>query len=503
MVSFNGQEKSVGTTAVMSSAKSGDCFPKYLTILTDFLPMRKAVFIRAVFCGQSGSKGAGIAASRRQNGGADLNFFEKKGTITGIIYQLCTGMTSARVVTLGCRLNAAESEVMKTWADEQKVENAIIVNTCAVTNEAERQARQTIRRLRRENPDAYIIVTGCAVQLRPKVFASMPEIDRLLGNDAKADPSNFKPDSESRVLGPMAQTVVDQVPLITPVTGQVKAFIQVQNGCNHFCTFCTIALARGRSRSVPLHLLIPQVQNFLASGVKEIILTGVDLTSYDDEGMTLGGMIGGLLDALPDLRRLRLSSLDSMEVDDDLFQIITEDPRILPHIHLSLQAGSNTILGAMKRRHDREQAITLCQKLKKQRPDIVLGADFITGFPGESEDMFQETIDLVHQCALTHLHVFPFSKRPGTPAARMTNQVAPDVIKDRAARLRLVGQEVLAQFLTEKIGTTVNVLAENASRGHSDDFTDVHFSEPAPPWQMVRARVIGVKGTGVVAHPLE
>jgi threonylcarbamoyladenosine tRNA methylthiotransferase MtaB len=411
-------------------------------------------------------------------------------------------MTSARVVTLGCRLNAAESEVMKTWADEQNMDNAIIVNTCAVTNEAERQARQTIRRLRRENPDAYIIVTGCAVQLRPKVFAQMPEIDRLLGNDAKADPSNFKPDSANRVLGPMAQTVVDQVPLINPVAGQVKAFIQVQNGCDHYCSFCTIALARGRSRSVPLHLLIPQVQNFLASGVKEIILTGVDLTSYDDQGMTLGGMIGGLLDALPDLQRVRLSSLDSMEVDDDLFQIIAKDPRILPHVHLSLQAGSNTILRAMKRRHDREQAIALCQKLKKQRPEMVLGADFITGFPGESEEMFQETIDLVHQCALTHLHVFPFSKRPGTPAARMTNQIEPEVIKDRAARLRLVGQEVLGQFLTEKIGTIVDVLAENVARGHSDDFTDVHFSEPVPPWQMVRARIIGVKGTGVVAHPL-
>jgi threonylcarbamoyladenosine tRNA methylthiotransferase MtaB len=393
---------------------------------------------------------------------------------------------------------------MKTWADDQKMDNAIIVNTCAVTNEAERQARQTIRRLRRENPDAYIIVTGCAVQLRPKVFANMPEIDRLLGNDAKADPSNFKPDIESRVhVRPMAQTVVDQVPLIHPVAGQVKAFIQVQNGCNHFCTFCTIALARGRSRSVPLRLLIPQVQNFLDQGVKEIILTGVDLTSYDDEGMTLGGMIGGLLDALPDLQRVRLSSLDSMEVDDDLFQIITEDTRILPHIHLSLQAGSNTILREMKRRHDREQAIALCHNLKKQRPELVLGADFITGFPGESEEMFQETIDLVHQCALTHLHVFPFSKRPGTPAARMTNQIAPEVIKDRATRLRLVGQEVLSQFLTEKIGTIIHVLAENISRGHSDDFTDVHFSEPAAPWQMVRARVIGVKGTGVVAHPLQ
>lgn len=420
-----------------------------------------------------------------------------------IIRNILLTMTSARVVTLGCRLNTAESEVMKTWADEQKMDNAIIVNTCAVTNEAERQARQTIRRLRRENPDAYIIATGCAVQLRPKVFAAMPEIDRILGNDAKADAANFSPISDERVhVGPVAQTVVDQVPLIDPTAGQVKAFVQVQNGCNHFCTFCTIALARGRSRSVPLNLLVPQVQNFLNQGVKEIILTGVDLTSYDDQGLTLGGMIGALLDRLPQLQRVRLSSLDSMEVDDALFRIITEEPRVLPHVHLSLQSGSNSILQAMKRRHNREQAVALCRNLKNHRPDIAFGADFITGFPGESEEMFQETVDLVHQCGLTYLHVFPFSKRPGTPAARMVDQIAPEVIKDRAARSRFVAQQVLGEFLAEKMGKTLNVLTENPLRGHSDDFTDVHFSTPVSGLEMVRARVIGIKDTHVVALPL-
>ena len=412
-------------------------------------------------------------------------------------------MTSTRVVTLGCRLNAAESEVMKTWASDQQMDNTIIVNTCAVTNEAERQARQTIRRLRRENPDAYIIATGCAVQLRPKVFAAMPEIDRILGNDAKADAAHFSPIQDQRVhVGPIEQKVVDQVPLVQASEGQIKAFIQVQNGCNHFCTFCTIALARGRSRSVPLGLLIPQIKHFLDQGVLEIILTGVDLTSYDDGGLTLGGMIKALLKALPQLKRLRLSSLDSMEVDDDLFQVITEEPRILPHVHLSLQSGSNIILQAMKRRHHREQAIELCGKLKRHRPEMALGADFITGFPGESEEMFQETLDLVHQCQLTYLHVFPFSKRPGTPASRMSHQITPEIIKNRAARLRHSGQQALEGFLEEKIGKILNVLAENPSRGHSDDFTDVHFSTPVRGLEMVRARVIGVMGNHVVAQPL-
>jgi len=412
-------------------------------------------------------------------------------------------MNATRVVTLGCRLNTAESEVMKTWAEENKLDNAIIINTCAVTNEAERQARQTIRRLRRENPDAYIIATGCAVQLRPKVFAAMPEIDRILGNDAKADAANFTPDAAERVrVGPMEKKTVDQVPLVDPAPGQIKAFVQVQNGCNHFCTFCTIALARGRSRSVPLALLIPQIAHFLDLGMQEIILTGVDLTSYEDQGLSLGGMIAAVLKALPGLQRLRLSSLDSMEVDSDLFDILVKEPRVLPHVHLSLQAGSNPILESMKRRHTREQAIELCQKLKKHRPDIALGADFIAGFPGETEAMFQETIDLVQQCSLTYLHVFPFSKRPGTPAARMADQIDPEIIKDRAARLRHIGQQNLEQSLTKHLGKTLHVLAENPHRGHADDFTDVHFQTPIEGYKMVQVKIVAIQGGRVIGQVL-
>ncbi len=412
-------------------------------------------------------------------------------------------MTDTRVVTLGCRLNAAESEVMKTWADAQNLENAIIVNTCAVTNMAERQARQTIRKLRRDNPDAYIIATGCAVQLRPKVFGAMKEIDRVLGNDAKADARNFAPKTDGRLnVGPMVKTSLDQVPLVAPTKGQIKAFVQIQNGCNHFCTFCTIALARGRSRSVPLSLLRPQIANFLDQGIQEIILTGVDLTSYDDQGVSLGGMIAHLLDDLPSLRRLRLSSLDSMEVDDDLFSVVTQENRVLPHIHLSLQAGSNPILTSMKRRHSREQAIDLCQRLKAHRPEIALGADFIAGFPGESAAMFQETIDLVAQCQLTYLHVFPFSKRPGTPAARMPDQIDPEEIKVRAAQLRQVGQGAVKAFLSKKMGQVFNVLAENSQRGHGDDFTDVHFSTPVDGCGMVKVEIIHVADTHVVGRPL-
>lgn len=412
-------------------------------------------------------------------------------------------LTSARVVTLGCRLNAAESEVMKTWANEQNLKNAIIVNTCAVTNVAERQARQTLRKLRRENPDAYIIATGCAVQLRPKVFAAMPEIDRVLGNDAKAEALHFAPQVEERVhVGPMTKTVVDQVPMVPSVLGQIKAFVQVQNGCNHFCTFCTIALARGRSRSVPLRLLIPQIDHFLHQGMEEIILTGVDLTSYEDEGLSLGRMIRALLDALPHLKRLRLSSLDSMEVDSDLFEVITQESRVLPHIHLSLQSGSNTILSAMKRRHSREQALELCQKLKVHRPELALGADFIVGFPGETEAMFQETMDLVRDCQLTYLHVFPFSKRPGTPAARMPDQIPPEIIKARAQALRGVGEVVLREALGKKIGKVMEVLAENPQGGHGEDFTEVRFTVPVEKRGMLKVLVTEVGDTYVRGRPL-
>jgi threonylcarbamoyladenosine tRNA methylthiotransferase MtaB len=388
-------------------------------------------------------------------------------------------VSKAKVVTMGCRLNFSESEVMKTWADAQGLDNAIIVNTCAVTSEAERQARQKIRQLRRRHPDAYIIATGCAVQLRPKAFAAMGEIDRVVGNAAKESATHFVSKQGPRVqVGPMPATHgLDQFPYVS-AQGKVKAFVQVQNGCNHFCTFCTIPLARGRARSVAPDAVVSHVAQILDQGVQEIVLTGVDLTSYDWDGMMLGGLVHHMLDTLPHLRRLRLSSLDSIEVDEQLEHLITHNPRVMPHIHLSLQSGSDPILASMKRRHTRDQAIRVCRTLKDKRPEIALGADFITGFPGETEAMFQETMDMVDACQLSHLHVFPYSRRPGTPAARMTHQVDSVTIKERAQRLRYKGSQALYAHLSAQIGKTITILAEQKDRGHADDFSDVTWDNP-------------------------
>ena len=404
---------------------------------------------------------------------------------------------------MGCRLNSAESEVMQSWADQKGLKNTIVVNTCAVTAEAERQARQKIRQLRRQNPEAYIIATGCAVQLRPKAFSAMGEVDRVVGNGLKESMHDFVADKAPRVqVGPMPATHgMDQFPFL-PMKGKVKAFVQVQNGCNHFCTFCTIPLARGRARSVAPEILVPHVAQIIDQGVKEVVLTGVDLTSYDWKGVTLGGLVSHLLDHVPGLKRLRLSSLDSIEVDPVLARLITEDSRIMPHIHLSLQAGSNAILESMKRRHTRDQAIHLCQFLKAQRPDIVLGADFIAGFPGETEAMFQETLDLVDQCHLTHLHVFPYSRRPGTPAARMSCQVDSATIKDRARILRAKGQQALNAHLSFQAGKTISILAEKHDRGHADDFSTVVLDSPVPAPGVYKAVVQSFQDQCLHVRPL-
>lgn len=407
-------------------------------------------------------------------------------------------MSKTKVVTMGCRLNLSESEVMQSWANQHNLDNAIIVNTCAVTSEAERQARQKIRQLRRQNPDAYIIATGCAVQLRPKAFASMPEVDRVVGNGAKESSALFIPKEKSKEarmqVGPMpAVHGLDQFPFV-PAVGKVKSFVQVQNGCNHFCTFCTIPLARGRARSIAPDVLVPHVASILDQGVQEIVLTGVDLTSYEWDGMLLGGLVHHLLERLPQLKRLRLSSLDSIEVDKQLEDLITQNPRVMPHVHLSLQSGSNAILSSMKRRHMRQEAIRVCQTLKEKRPDIALGADFITGFPGETENMFQETMDIVDDCQLSHLHVFPYSRRPGTPAARMSNQIDSEVIKDRAQRLRDKGHQALKSHLSAQIGQTITILAEQENRGHADDFSDVIWDIPVAERGLYTATVQRLDG---------
>ena len=415
------------------------------------------------------------------------------------------GMTSSpHVVTLGCRLNLAESDRMEAWARAQHFDHLVIVNTCAVTAEAERQARQTVRRLRRERPDAYIIVTGCAAQLRPHIFSAMPEVNRVLGNGAKAVAENFSPHQPMAPaidMGP--PPVVPEAPLSMPhLRGRAKAFLEVQNGCNHFCTFCTIALARGRSRSVPLASICEQAKQFLHQGIQEIILTGVDLTAYDAEGLTLGGMVRRLLQKLPSLQRLRLSSLDSIEMDEDLRSLILSEKRILPYIHLSLQSGSDAILQAMKRRHRREQTIALCQQLKQGRKEIALGADLIAGFPGETEDDFQETLDLVEACQLTTLHVFPFSKRPGTLASRIKDQVPPTIIAQRAKRLREKGVAAMNQWCSNQVGRILNVLVEQPQKGHADDASPVLLTDPKIPNTVIQARVLDYQDTSLIAQPL-
>lgn len=412
-----------------------------------------------------------------------------------------------RTVTFGCRLNFAESNVMESLARDKGLKNAIIVNTCAVTKEAERQGRQHIRRLRKENPDAFIIATGCAVQLRPESFTSMGEVDRVVGNALKNHKDSFAPkeEGETLLMAPMRPEGLERPMPVLRRPNQTKAFVQIQNGCNHSCAFCTIPRARGRSRSVPPRLVEEHIRELLDQGVQEIVLTGVDLTSYmypQNSDFALGCLLEHLLKEIPHLQRLRLSSLDSMEVDQTLFDLIVGEKRILPHIHLSLQSGNDTILTSMRRRHSRQQALELCLDLKSRRPEIALGADFIAGFPGETEDMFQDTFNFVSQGQLSHLHVFPFSPRPKTEAASLEPKVPHDVVKERAQRLRQEGQRALHHWLEKKIGTKILVMAEQERRGHSCDFSQVIFTENVVPGTLVEGQVLSCRdGSALVVDP--
>lgn len=412
-----------------------------------------------------------------------------------------------RVVTLGCRLNIHESEVMGELAETAGLQNVIIVNTCAVTAEAERQCRQTIRKLRKENPEAYLIATGCAVQLRPEAFSHMEELDRIIGNDIKLKAESFSPDFPYRMhVGPISKEGTLELPLLHRLEGKSRGFVQIQNGCNHQCSFCTIPRARGRSRSVPLGAIVDHARHLLQQGVKELILTGVDLTSYGETlpgRPTLGQMIRRLLAQVPELMRLRLSSVDSIEVDEDLQRILCEEPRMLPHLHLSLQSGSNAILASMRRRHTREDAIALCATLRKARPEFVLGADFIVGHPGETEEDFQDTYQLVEACGLTHLHVFPYSPRPGTLATLLPNPVPHSVAKQRAAQLRERGNAQKHTHFTQQVGQTVRVLLETETKGHTDDFSMVSLTQPAATrGAVIQAQVVGHDGNTLYATPL-
>lgn len=392
-----------------------------------------------------------------------------------------------RVVTFGCRLNAYESEVMKDLAHQAGLTGAIIVNTCAVTGEAERQAKQAIRRLRREYPDAEIIVTGCASQINPTAYGDMAEVSRVIGNAEKMQLSSYvKSAAHERILVNDIMAVRETAGhLVSGFEGKARAFVQVQNGCDHRCTFCAIPYGRGNSRSVAIGEIVAQVRKFVESGYQEIVITGVDITAYGADlpgAPTLGQMIRRLLALVPELNRLRLSSLDPVEIDPDLWKLIGQEPRLLPHLHISLQAGDDMVLKRMKRRHSRNDAIAFCEKARDLRPDVVFGADLIAGFPTETEEMFENTLRSVDDCGLTYLHVFPYSARPGTPASRMPQNSGP-VIKERASRLRQKGEEALRRFYQSCVGQETAFLVESVEqsdggvtlRGKTDHFAPIHL----------------------------
>jgi threonylcarbamoyladenosine tRNA methylthiotransferase MtaB len=421
---------------------------------------------------------------------------------------------SVEVVTFGCRLNAYESEVIRRNAEGAGLADAVVVNTCAVTGEAVRQARQAIRRLKRERPDARILVTGCAAQTEPDTFAAMGEVDRVIGNDEKMRAEawretrdvlaggafGFGTDEKIAVNDIMA--VKETAPhLIDGIEGRVRAVVQVQNGCDHRCTFCIIPYGRGNSRSVPMGEVVTQIRRLVDNGFREVVLTGVDLTSYGGNlpgAPRLGTLVKQILKHVGGLERLRLSSIDSVEADPDLLDAFATDARLMPHLHLSLQHGDDLILKRMKRRHLRADAIAFCDRVRQMRPDVVFGGDIIAGFPTETEEMFSRSLDLVDDCGLTFLHVFPFSPRPGTPAARMP-QIRREVAKERARRLRQKGEAAIAAHLASQVGGRRRVLAETQQSGRTEHFTPVRLNAPIAPGAIVEVAVIGHDGRQLIA----
>ena len=410
---------------------------------------------------------------------------------------------------MGCRLNAYESEVMRGHAEAVGLGDAVIVNTCAVTAEAVRQATQAIRRLRRERPAARIIVTGCAAQTEPGRFSGMPEVDAVIGNAEKMRAETFA--ALSVANGP--RVIVNDImsvretasAMIDGFGSRARAYMQVQNGCDHRCTFCIIPFGRGPSRSVPAGEVVAQARRLVEAGHPEIVLTGVDLTAYglDLPGATrLGGLVRHILRHVPELRRLRLSSIDQVEADPDLLAAIAEEPRLMPHLHLSLQSGDDMILKRMKRRHARADAVRFCEEVRRLRPDAVFGADLIAGFPTETDDMFINSLRLVDDCGLTHLHVFPYSRRAGTPADRMP-QVAGSAIKERAASLRDKGRLALAAYLDAQIGHHAELLMERRDLGRTPGFAEVETNAgTAEPGEFVRVRVTGSNGSRLRGEPV-
>jgi threonylcarbamoyladenosine tRNA methylthiotransferase MtaB len=411
-----------------------------------------------------------------------------------------------KFTTLGCRLNAYETEAMKELSQQAGLQNAVVVNTCAVTAEAVRKARQEIRKLRRENPDAPIIVTGCAAQTEPETFAAMEEVTQVIGNTEKMQPKTWQQIAKGPdFIGTTEKVQVDDIMSVTETAGHLidgfgtrsRAYVQVQNGCDHRCTFCIIPYGRGNSRSVPAGVVVDQIKRLVDKGFNEVVLTGVDLTSWGADlpaTPKLGDLVMRILKLVPDLPRLRISSIDSIEVDENLMQAIATESRLMPHLHLSLQHGDDLILKRMARRHLRDDAIRFTEEASRLRPDMTYGADIIAGFPTETDAHFENSLKLVKDCNLTWLHVFPYSKREGTPAARIPNQVNGTVIKDRAARLRAAGDAQVQAHLAAQVGRTHQILMENPHMGRTEQFTEVTFATPQIEGQIVTATPTGIQG---------
>ena len=410
--------------------------------------------------------------------------------------------------TLGCRLNAYETEAMREMTAGAGLSDLVIVNTCAVTSEAVRKARQDIRRLRRQHPGATLVVTGCAAQTEPATFAAMPEVDRVIGNTEKMQATTWAA-MAADFVGDTERVQVDDIMSVRETAGHLidgfgtraRAYVQVQNGCDHRCTFCIIPYGRGNSRSVPAGVVVDQIKRLVDRGYLEVVLTGVDLTSWGADlpgAPRLGDLVMRILRLVPDLARLRISSIDSIEADPNLMAAIASEARLMPHLHLSLQHGDDLILKRMKRRHLRDDAIAFCEQARRLRPDMVFGADIIAGFPTETEDAFANSLKLVVDCGLTWLHVFPYSPRPGTPAARMP-QVGGAAIKTRAARLRQAGEAALALHLRAQAGKTHHILIENPRMGRTEQFTEVAFAADQPEGRIVTARITGWAGDRLTA----
>jgi len=411
--------------------------------------------------------------------------------------------------TLGCRLNSYESETMKDLASKAGMQNAVVINTCAVTAEAVRKSRQEIRRLRRENPDAKMIVTGCAAQIEPETFAAMGEVDLVIGNSEKMQAGTWAQMAPD-FIGDSERVQVNDIMSVTETAGHLidgfgsrsRAYVQVQNGCDHRCTFCIIPYGRGNSRSVPAGVAIDQIKRLVDKGYNEVVLTGVDLTSWGADLPStprFGDLVMRILRLIPDLPRLRISSIDSIEADDNLMCAIATEPRLMPHLHLSLQAGDNMILKRMKRRHLREDAIAFTEEARRLRPEMTFGADIIAGFPTESDAMFENSLKLVTDCNLTWLHVFPYSARQGTPAARIP-PINGKIIKTRAAQLRAEGSKQVNKHLQSQIGQSHNVLMENPQMGRTEQFTEVVFDNAQPEGSIVKAIITGQNGKQLTAN---